>query len=95
MTADIALAELVERWKEAIQYLMPAIQQLIDSFKEIWNELSAIPCLADMVKYQQLQTEYPRVYNLAFNHPKERVRKKNLSRLEKYWRKQNGNNKVC
>lgn len=95
MTTDAALAEFVERGKEAIQHIMPAIQQLMDRFKEIYNDLSSLPCLSEMIKYQPLEQDYPKVYNLAFNHPKERVRKKNLSRLEKYWRKQNGNNKVC
>lgn len=90
MTTDIVLAELVERWKEAIQSFIPAIQQLMDMFKELWNDLSSMPCLSEMIKYQPLEQEYPKVYNLAFNHPKKRVRKKNMNRLKKYWRKQHG-----
>lgn len=42
-----------------------------------------------------LYTHYPKVYNLAHYARKTKTRKKNTRRLEKYWRKYRGDNKIC
>lgn len=62
------------------------VKQMCDSLPYTTGELT---------KNIYLYTHYPKVYNLANYARKAKTRKKNTRRLEKYWRRYHGDNKIC
>lgn len=76
--------EKIDKCIEAIQKVAEAIVELYKKFVETFNKV--LGCLWDALK-QFLKQENPKLYRLAYYHPKQRVRKKNRVRLFKMFRR--------
>lgn len=80
------LNEAVENLKTA---LIEAIAPLCDAITQLIEVICAnIPQIVSEINYGKMRF-YPnkKVVHLAFNHPKERIRKKNMNRIRKWLEK--------
>lgn len=75
-----AFDELINSIKKLADVVMEVWQKIIEAIKTIfntfWNALKEF-----------LKQVNPKVYHLAYYHPKYRVRKKNQARLLRIWRR--------
>ena len=80
--ADITLIkqekidEIIEAIKTVAQAIMDLFKKIVASFKELFNNFWK--SLKEFLKQ-----ENPKIYFLAYQHPKQRTRKKNQKRLWK------------
>lgn len=93
------LSEAVSQLYEAVSQVVSAVVPLLHKILyEISTTLSKIPFVYDPDYWEKtlyLTTHYPKIWHLAHYARKTKTRKKNTRRLEKYWRRYHGDNKIC